>query len=208
VKELDLLVDALGREPDDDWIFVGDLVGKGEASREVIDRVIDLRARAAVGNHELKWLDFHHHGDASALKTADHIAALRLENKHWDFLKCMHPWIDLPQENAIVVHGGFSPSMPWRDQDLQTVTSIQVLDSSGHPRMRKNCPDGKPWAEYWMGPEWVFYGHTPKREVAIHQHATGLDTGCVHGGMLTAMILPERRLVQIPARRVYCQADF
>lgn len=203
VRELDLLIRELGVESCDDWLFVGDLVGKGEASLDVMDRFLELAARSTVGNHELKWLEYRCSEDFSRLKPIDREAALRFEAKHWECLEKMVPWVELPELRMIVVHGGFLPSQPWREQNLPLVATIQVVDKSGRARMRKECPDGTPWGDLWDGPEFVVYGHTPRHEACRHPHAIGLDTGCVHGGMLTALVLPEQRLVHIPARRVY-----
>ena len=203
-----MLIGELGRDSRDDWIFVGDLVGKGEASPDVLDRFIELGARSAVGNHELNWLECRRSGDWSRLNPADREAALGCNGDHWESLEKMVPWIELPEIGMLVVHGGFLPSLPWREQELPLVATIQVVDESGRARMRKECPNGTPWGDLWDGPEFVAYGHTPRREACHHPHAIGLDTGCVHGGMLTAMVLPERRLVKIPARRAYRSANF
>jgi hypothetical protein len=37
----------------------------------------------------------------------------------------------------------------------------------------------------------------------VRDNVIGLDTACAHGGALTALILPERRLVSVPAKRAY-----
>ena len=44
-----------------------------------------------------------------------------------------------------------------------------------------------------------------KRGLQQHEHATGLDTGACYGKRLSAIVLPERRVVQTASRRVYSQ---
>ena len=35
-------------------------------------------------------------------------------------------------------------------------------------------------------------------------NTVNIDTGCVFGGRLSALRYPEREVVSVPARRVYC----
>jgi hypothetical protein len=55
----------------------------------------------------------------------------------------------------------------------------------------------------YRGPQRVFFGHHATAGLQQHPFALGLDTGCVYGRELTACILPDRRLVSVPARRAY-----
>ncbi|HLV20844.1 MAG TPA: hypothetical protein VKZ49_08175, partial [Polyangiaceae bacterium] len=72
------------------------------------------------------------------------------------------------------------------------------------------------WGARYTGPPHLVFGHNAREGVQLHPWATGLDSGCVYGGALTAMVLEaaepvppaaerQRVLVSVPARRVYFQ---
>lgn len=202
-QEFSELLTRLELTPDDQLILLGDLVNRGPDSRRVIDLARQHRALSLLGNHELRLLNFRRTRDPSFLKEADALTHAILRPEDWAYLEAMPLTHEIPNLNTVFVHGGFLPSEPWSSQPANIVTRIQVIDPLGKPRKRADCPTGQLWADRWSGPPFVVYGHTPRPEIYKLKWSVGIDTACVMGGHLTAYILPEKRFIQVKARRRY-----
>ena len=59
------------------------------------------------------------------------------------------------------------------------------------------------WLAGYRGKAAVVYGHTPVEQAVWHGRTIDIDTGCVYGGLLTAVQWPERTIVSVPARKPY-----
>jgi hypothetical protein len=122
-------------------------------------------------------------------------------------------WLDLPEHGARVVHAGVLPGVLIEEQLKKTLLHVRTVGSNGEPREDK---DGRaPWGKEYEGPPHVVFGHNAAPRPQLQPWATGLDTGCVYGGHLTALVLADgqrvprdlrarrRLLVSVPARRAY-----
>lgn len=67
----------------------------------------------------------------------------------------------------------------------------------------KAPPEFTFWTNHWRGPERVIFGHSVLDRPLVTEHAVGIDTGCVHGLALTAVVLPDWALVSVPAREAW-----
>lgn len=201
--ELTDLLNLLSPTAQDFIVFLGDLVNRGPDSHACLEIVRSLRARSLLGNHELRLLTHRRTGDDSVLKEDDRRTIKQLTAKDWEFLEAMPLHQHLPEIDTVLVHGGFLPNLAWQTQPASVVTRIQVIDRDGRPRRRVDAPNAPSWADLWSGPPFVVYGHTPRPEIYERPSSIGIDTACVMGGKLTALTLPEREVVQVPARAKY-----
>ena len=197
------LLERVALEKDDQLILLGDLVNRGPDSNKVIDLAKANRALCLLGNHELRLLNFRNSGDTAILKETDVATYEKLRPDDWTYLAAMPLTHYIEELNTVFVHGGFLPNEPWQKQPAHVVTRIQVIDADGRPRKRAECEDCPAWADLWTGPPFVVYGHTPRSEIYKLKWSVGIDTACAMGGYLTAFILPEKRFVQVKARKRY-----
>lgn len=204
-QEFAELLDRLALSKDDRLILVGDLINRGPDSCAVIDLARQHRAVSLLGNHELRLLTYRKNKTpvAEITRETDASTFQVLRPEDWTYLETMPLTHYVEELNTVFVHGGFLPGEPWQRQPASVVTRIQVVDAEGKPRKRADAPEAPLWADLWNGPPFVVYGHTPRPWAYKRKWSVGIDTGCVMGGHLTAYILPEKRFVQVKARRRY-----
>jgi hypothetical protein len=120
--------------------------------------------------------------------------------------------------DTIIVHGGFIPGVELDSQEIETMINVREVTpvckvedvvgfkyherKDGHEAIVSDglvCKEPRPWANVWKGPERVIFGHDARRGLQRYEGdwAIGLDSGAVYGRGMTAIILPERRLVSI-----------
>jgi len=205
--EFEELLQALDIRKKDRLIQVGDLINRGPDSHRVLKIAREYKIEAIMGNHELRLLTAHQRQDTSLLKDYDFDTVDQLTKTDWKFLKSLPNYIHDKTNRTVFVHGGFAPNQPWKEQALELITSIQVIDKNGQAAKRSDCPDGRPWADSWSGKPFVVYGHTPRPEVLSRPKSIGIDTGCVYGGHLTAYIVEEQAIVQVRAHNAYAHSS-
>jgi hypothetical protein len=208
LDELLLLLSEVAFRPDEDrLIATGDLVGKGPSGAEVIRFFREGGHEAVRGNHDeriLEWWRVRSLGlRARPLKPTHAAHALRMDDVDWAWLAERPLFLRLPEENVLVLHAGLDLRRPLVAQHPRDLMNTRSIRGDGAPSRRLGRT---PWASRWRGPEHIVFGHDAVRGLQQWPHATGLDTGCVYGHALTALVLPAWEIVSVSARRVYVPA--
>ena len=196
------LLDKVGATASDRIIFAGDLVDRGPKRRECVE--LAMRHEAILGNHEETHLQQRRRADERL--HPDHLGTRRvLEPEHYDWMARLPRYLRLPEHNAIVVHAGMLPDIPVEKQDPYHLLHAQCIRP---PATKSYWPSKAPegwtfWTHHWKGPERVIFGHTVFDAPLVTEHAVGIDTGCVYGRSLTAVVLPSWEFVSVPARSTY-----
>ncbi|KAL6762961.1 Metallo-dependent phosphatase-like protein [Haematococcus lacustris] len=219
----------------DNLAFVGDLVNKGPASRQVLASFRTMQALGVRGNHDdnclQRWRVWHEQG--SPLKPGSEWLS-ELDPEDVAVLEKLPFTLYLPTYGVLLCHAGLVPSMlhhttvpepeaapsqpqrqlvsdllsrqalanlvtmrnvvprpkedprPSDDGKVREATTSAAGEWIGSP----SASEGVAWAPTWPGPLHVFFGHDAKRRLQLEKFCTGLDTGCVYGGQLTAAVIP------------------
>jgi hypothetical protein len=202
VRELGALLELIAPTRDDRVFFVGDLVARGPDTPGVIRLFRETRARGVLGNHEARLLEVRRarlSGEAGPRLGPSHEALLReLNDADWALLGALPLYLDVEEHRVRVVHAGVVPGRALREHDAWTLTHIRSIGEDGKPSQQ---PGTESWAATYRGEPHVVFGHDARRGLQLHASATGLDTACVYGGSLTALVVPDGQTLPFPQAR-------
>ena len=235
LAELEELLDKLRVHETDEVIFVGDLLDKGPEGPACVALVRHAGFTCLLGNHEEKHNRFAAHrrreaaepGHANPMSPpADFVRehlALSESALHW----MEQLPVAVSSGDWIAVHGGLFPELSLEEQVSDrklrdALLRMRWLDEEAkhvkidYDDFTKGPPSGCcHWAEVYDGAHNVVYGHeahdlrVPRVDRGRLGNACfGIDTGCVHGGHLTALVLerPDAwSFVQVQARETYAK---
>ena len=162
-----------------------------------------LDVQAVLGNHEAGFLRWLRNGQLRRQKAKSTRHRIQIESyKKWlsSFSSDEIAWLKerplhaaLPLEfgDIRVVHAGMHPSVSVAEQQKNVMLTIRSLLPNG---TATSVGGSSSWAESWRGPTHLIFGHDARRQVKVkvYPHATGIDSGCVYGGRLSALILHHK----------------
>ncbi len=196
---LNRLLERLPIDPKrDTMVFLGDMIDRGPASREVIETLCRLRREGVsvvglLGNHEYLLLEYQRTGEEAILPylwangieaTLESYGAASqrgladlsfMPQEHRDFLHSLLPYWET--DEFIFVHAGIIPGLPLPAHDLPTLCEKRGEFLTTEVPLSKR----------------VVFGHTPFATPLLTPTRIGIDTGAVYGNLLTAVELPAVR---------------
>lgn len=196
--------------------FVGDLIDRGPDFMGIYSLLSAFKDTPELciggicwGNHEEKFYRYLQHrkrelvgGPANPIKyyySEEMINVLGDELLSGYFAGTkLTTWIDVPESQYIIIHGGILPLASLPPQEIQKclkydkhILRLRYVSPFGlMVRLGKETSNDKWWAEVYNGRfGTIIYGHQVFEEVISHKYAIGIDTGCVFGGQLSAIRL-------------------
>lgn len=194
-------------------IFVGDLVDRGPKNPEVLKLVMSMVhtgvAFCVAGNHDVK-LQKKLNGKRVALThgLAETMEQLEKESDRFkmevkEFLYGLISHYVFDEGNLVVAHAGLREEM--QGKASAAVRAFCLYGETTGEIDEYGLPVRYDWAEEYRGRSMVVYGHTPIPKAEWLNNTINIDTACVFGGQLTALRYPEKELVAVEAKEVYCE---
>jgi serine/threonine protein phosphatase 1 len=143
------------------------------------------------GNHERKHV-------RGVLSYSQQVTKLQLGARYEEDVRWMatlpYHW---EREDVRVVHWGLFPGVP-----LELVPEdVRAGTASGDARLKERFGE-RPWYDFYEDDKPVVFGHSVVGDepLVVRERIFGLDTGVCHGMRLTGLLLPQMRLISVPAR--------
>jgi serine/threonine protein phosphatase 1 len=183
------LIETIQPQAEDTIVGIGDYLDRGEDSIATIIYLLELDTHYHCiwlrGNHDAAWLEVWN-GERFT-----HVPAIPGARKVWAKYRFTPPaFIGTFLEKTRIFyedgyawysHAGALPGVPF----WETPPEVFVWGRSGF--LSSSWDWGKP----------VIFGHYEVSEPVITPTQIGIDTAAYRSGILTAIIMPERRIVQV-----------
>jgi serine/threonine protein phosphatase 1 len=191
----DKLCALMGKIPinyaQDQLIFIGDYIDRGQSSVDVVDYLMGFKKRVPgtlflKGNHEDMLQNYLDGSDRFTymlnggqrtldeyLKRSNNAKAFPIPSEHLEFFNSLHLYYQT--EDYIFVHAGLREKVPLESQEKTDL--LWIRDEFIH-------------SDFNFGKR-VIFGHTPFKEPLLQSNKIGIDTGAVYGNRLTCVQLPE-----------------
>ncbi|MCH6562337.1 MAG: serine/threonine protein phosphatase [Myxococcales bacterium] len=208
--KLKQLIEKLPLQLGDQLLFIGDYVDRGPDPAGTVEFLVRLQKRQRctflMGNHEAMFLSFLgwngaayfgaeaflENGGDTTLQSYGFFNSeddFQLPKQHEEFYRNLKLWhVD---GEYLFVHAGLS-------KEALRLSDVEYALAREQPRdllWQRGTAD----LPHSLGAT-VVYGHTPMPDLQVRwnlPYSIGIDTGCVYGGMLTAIRLPDETLFQV-----------
>jgi len=196
-------------------VFVGDLGDRGFRSLDVIKLVMSLHengaAKCVLGNHDDKlrrWLKGNavqvSHGLDVTIRELNK-AGSEIKGRVFDFLFSLPYKLSLDEGRLIVAHAGLEEHLQGEltGKRKKRARAMALYGKTTGKTDEDGFPERFDWAEDYRGEATVVHGHVACEEVIVKNKVWNIDTGCVFGNKLTALLYPEMETVAVHAKAVY-----
>ena len=216
LKELKKLREKLQVNRNDIEISVGDFLNKGSKSVKTLRYIEKNHIFSVIGNNEEKIIRYYYDYKKDPQKCAKNIRKYelkivkKLNTRDIHFLKSLPYFIKI--KNLTVVHGGVKIGLKLNhnlsEQDKKDITLIRFYNDKFEMvpySDKKNLIHF--WSDHYNGSEgFVVFGHHPFKKPKISKYAIGIDTGCVYGGKLTAVVFNfDKKKIDTRHYKIYQQ---
>lgn len=189
------------------WMSLGDICDRGPDVHGCFEFLRSIGGVMVCGNHDDKMLRWKA-GNKVKIRPSQEVSIASMKQEDFETIAQAPSFFRIPFYNAIAVHGGFLPAFAPGEQEHKQVIRIRHVSADGRKMISMDKESGETpfWAEKWEGPEHVYFGHAWNETAQLFPNATGLDTGCVYGNTLSAVLLTPGMapyIYQVPAREAY-----
>lgn len=201
IEELKQLLKKVAYQPGKDRIIsVGDVIRKGPQSLECLQFLKNCSAQIIMGNHELFFLEVLRGKAGSRKDIEDLKLKMGAQLEEWvKYISAFPSHLDFG--DCLVVHAGLVPGRSPKETPVEILCNIRTWAPDSKSLQDQKNPA---WFDYYHDKKLVVFGHWAKLGLVERENVVGLDSGCVYGKELSALILPDRKIVQVRAKKVYC----